>query len=103
MVIVVAVEVSHAWVFALDLMIWLRWSCYGSAFERIVDGDDRLEAFVLLWDFPDVSRDQGEHTALIGLKSGLILYKDPVFNNRPFLRAFCRACEAEARNFGLHG
>ena len=29
-----------------------------------------------------------ENTALIGLKSGLILYNDPVFNNRPFLRAF---------------
>jgi hypothetical protein len=57
----------------------------------------------LLWDFPDVSGDEKGSTALIGLKSGLILYRDPVFNNRPFLGAFCKACEAEARNFGLHG
>ena len=99
----VVVEVCHAWVFASDWMTWLRWSCCGSAFERIEDGDDRLEVFGLLWDFPKVNEDERGHTALAGLKSGLILYKDPVFSNRPFLKAFCKACEADARNFGLHG
>jgi hypothetical protein len=35
----------------------LRWNCFGSAFGRIEDGDDRLEVFVSLWDFPDISKD----------------------------------------------
>lgn len=56
-VIVVAVEVCHAWVFASDLMTWLRWSYCGSAFERREDEDDRLEVFGLLWDFPEIRGD----------------------------------------------
>jgi len=34
---------------------------------------------------------EGKCTAVAGLNSGLILYSDPVFNNRPFFRAFCNA------------
>jgi hypothetical protein len=46
---------------------------------------------------------KGRFTAVAGLNSGLILYRDPVFSKRPFFSAFCRAWDAEARNFGLHG